>query len=69
MFQNQLCDDDFFGDIVDTPEEGIEQHKKPKCLKSAINKVKAHLLRNKWTHKRMGKASDDKQNVRQMQAA
>ena len=25
---NILNDDDFFGDIVDTPKEGIEQHKK-----------------------------------------
>ena len=23
-----LKDDDFFGDIVDTPKEGIQQHKK-----------------------------------------
>ena len=23
-----LNDDDFFGDIVDSPKEGIEQHKK-----------------------------------------
>ena len=23
-----LNDDDFFGDIVDTPKEGIQQHKK-----------------------------------------
>ena len=26
-----LNDDDFFGDIVDTPKEGIEQHKKQEC--------------------------------------
>ena len=25
--------DDFFGDIVDTPKEGTEQHKKRGCLK------------------------------------
>ena len=26
-FGNILNDDDFFGDIVDTPKEGTEQHK------------------------------------------
>ena len=26
-FGNTLNDDDFFGDIVDTPKESIEQHK------------------------------------------
>ena len=35
-----LNDDDFFGDIVDTPKEGIEQHKNRKCLKSVIDKGK-----------------------------
>ena len=33
-----LNNDEFFGDIVDTPKEGIEQHKKQKCLKSIIDK-------------------------------
>ena len=36
---------------VDTPKEGIEQHKKREELKSVIDKCKAHLLGNKWTHK------------------
>ena len=39
-----LNDDDFFRDIVDTLKEGIEQHKKWECLKSVIDKGKAHLL-------------------------
>ena len=30
---NILNDDDFFGNIVDTPKEGIEQHKKREELK------------------------------------
>ena len=38
-----LNDDDFFGDIVDTPKEGIEQHKNWECLKSVIDKGKRHL--------------------------
>ena len=28
-----LNEDEFFGDIVDTPKEVIEQHKKRECLK------------------------------------
>ena len=37
-----LNDDEFFGDIVDTPKKSIEQHKKQECLKSDIGKGKAH---------------------------
>ena len=39
-----LNDDDFFGDIVDSPKEGIEQHKKWEFLKSVTDKGKTHLL-------------------------
>ena len=35
-----LNDDEFFGDINDTPKEDIEQHKKRECLRSAISKGK-----------------------------
>ena len=45
--ENILNDDDFFGGIVDTPKEGIEQHKKRECLKSVIDRGKAHLLGHK----------------------
>ena len=48
-----LNDDDFFGDIVDTPKEGIEQHKKQEEL--VIGKGK---LRHKWAHGMVDKASD-----------
>ena len=41
--ENILNDDEFYGDIVDTPKEGIEQHKKRECLKDAIDKGKGHL--------------------------
>ena len=54
-----LNDNEFFGDVVDTPKEGIEQHKKRECLKSVIDKGKAHLLGHKWTHGRVDKASDE----------
>ena len=37
-----LNDDDFFSDVVDTPKEGIEQHKKREELKSVIGKGKSH---------------------------
>ena len=53
-----IFNDDFFGDIVDTPKEDIEQHKKRECLKSVIDKGKGHLLGHKWTHERAEKASD-----------
>ena len=36
--ENILNDQDFFGDIVDTPKEGIEQHRKRECLKSVIGR-------------------------------
>ena len=39
-----LNDNEFFGDVVDTPKEDIEQHKKRECLKGAIDKGKGHLL-------------------------
>ena len=39
-----IFDDNFFGDIVDTPKEGTEQHKKREYLKSVIDKGKGHLL-------------------------
>ena len=54
--ENILNDDEFFGDIVDTPKEGIEQHKKREYLKSVIDKGK---LGHKWTHGRVDKASDE----------
>ena len=51
-----IFDNDFFGDIVDTPKEGIEQHKKREYLKSVIDKGK---LGHKWRHRRVDKASDE----------
>ena len=33
-----LNNDKFFGDVVDTPKEVIEQHQKREELKGAINK-------------------------------
>ena len=57
--RNILNDDDFFGDTVDTPKEGIEQHKKRECLKSVIDRGKVYLLGSKWTYERADKASDE----------
>ena len=56
--ENILNDDDFFGDIVDTAKEGIEQYKKRECLKSVIDGGKAYLLGHKWTQEKVDKASD-----------
>ena len=39
-----LNDNEFFGDVVETPKEDIEQRKKRECLKGAIDKGKGHLL-------------------------
>ena len=58
-----IFNDDFFGDIVDTPKEDTEQHKKWECLKSVIDKGKRHLL-GKRTHERVDKASDETINKR-----
>ena len=38
-----IFDDDFFGDAVDTPKKGTEQHKKQECLKSVIDKGKGYF--------------------------
>ena len=57
--RDTLNNDDFFGNVADTPKEGIEQHKKREELKSVIDKGKVHLLRHKWTYRRKDKASDE----------
>ena len=54
-----IFDDDFLGDVVDIPKEGIEEHKKRECLKDAMDKGKAYLLGSKWTHEAVDKASDE----------
>ena len=50
-----ILNDEFFGDVVDTPKEGIEQHKKWEELKGIIDKGK---LGHKWTQ---GKGNNFKQ--------
>ena len=57
--ENILNNDDFFGDIVDTPREGIEQHGKREFLKSVIGSGKAYLIGRKWTHEKVDKACDE----------
>ena len=51
-----LNGDEFFGDVVETPKEGTEQHEKREELKSIKDKGK---LGYKWTHERVDKASDE----------
>ena len=53
-----LNNDDFFDDIVDTPKEGIEQHRKWEFFKGVISQGKAYLIGSKWTHKKEDKVSD-----------
>lgn len=52
--ENILNIEEYFGDNVDTPKDGVEQHMKPECLKGAISKGKAYFLggKRKWTRKR-----------------
>ena len=54
-----LNDDDIFGDVVNTQKEAIEQHKKREELKNVIDKGYTHLLGQKWTHRRVEKASNE----------
>ena len=53
---NILNNNEFFNDVVDTPKEGTEQHKKREKLKSIIDKG---MLGHKWSHERVEKASDE----------
>ena len=57
--ENILNDDEFFGDAVNTPKEGIQQHRKQECLKSVISKGKAYSLGSKWTQEKADKVSDE----------
>ena len=51
-----LNDNEFFGDVVDTPKKGTEQYGKREELKSLIDRGK---LGHKWTHERVDKESDE----------
>ena len=39
-----LYEKSFFADTAKTPKEGVEHHRKQKCLKNAISKGKVYLL-------------------------
>ena len=60
--ESMLNDDQFFADTVDTPREGIEQHKKGEYLKSTISKGKVLGRKKQWTHERIDKASGETTN-------
>ena len=51
-----IWNNEFFNDVVDTPKEATEQHKKAEELNSVIDKGK---LGHKWTNKRVDKASNE----------
>ena len=57
--ENILNDEPFFEDTVDTPKEGMKQHRKREYLKSVIGSGKAHLVGHKWTQEKVDKASDE----------
>ena len=60
--ENMLNDHDFFGHVIDTPREGIEQHRKRECLKGVISKGKTYLLGHKWTPEKVYRASNETVN-------
>ena len=62
--ENMLNNDEFFGNIVDTSKEGIEQHRKQEFLKTVLGSGKAYLLGHKWTQEKVNKASDETINKR-----
>ena len=51
-----IWNNEFFNDVVDTPKEATEQHKKAEELNSVIDKGK---LGHKWTNERVDKASNE----------
>ena len=51
--ENILNDDDFFGDTVDTPKEGIGQHRKRECLKGALSKGKVLDGKKQWIDEKL----------------
>ena len=50
-----LSNDEFFGDVVDTPKKALSSIKKRKELNGLIDRGK---LGHKWTHKRVDKEND-----------
>ena len=54
-----LNGEEFFGDTVNTPKEGVEQHRKRECLKGAISKGKVLGGKKQQTHERVDKASGE----------
>ena len=44
---------------MDTPNEGVEQHRRQECLKGAIKKGKVLGGKKQWTQERVGKASSE----------
>ena len=56
---NILNGDGLFGEAVDTPKEGIVQHKKRQCLKSVTSKGKVYLLEGEWIHEKVEKPRNE----------
>lgn len=48
-------------DMVDTPKQGVEQHRKRECLKGARSKEKMYLIRGKkqQTRDRVDKTNNE----------
>ena len=56
--ENTLNENEFFEDTVDTPKEGVEQHRKRECLKDAIKEGKVLGSKKQWTVRKAYEASE-----------
>ena len=54
-FPLQSLNDDFVADFVDSPKEGVEQHKKREYLRGVISKSLLRGGKKQWTYERFGK--------------
>ena len=63
-----LNNDEFFGDFIDTPKEGIEQHRKREYLKSAIDRTQERIDKesdeniNRWYVENKQRELNEKEN-------
>ena len=53
--ENILNNDDFAADFVDSPKEGVEQHKKREYLRGVISKCLLRGGKKQRTYERVGK--------------
>ena len=63
-----LNNDEFFGDFIDTPKEGIEQHRKREYLKSGRDRTQERIDKesdeniNRWYVENRQRELNEKEN-------